>query len=476
MTVKLSSSGARVRGDDYQHLFTWLKALEAFTGDIDWIGIEDPVTSNADDVTVRGKSGKWHCYQAKYSTDSSHVADIGWLTKPGKKGPSMIQRFYKLWSGMPKNRPTITLVTNRLPAHGDALMSMIDGNDCTVARRLQQTKPASDRVRASLAEHLDTTEDDAVSFFSDVRFMLGCSKPSLECEAKSHMRAAGLRNNDRALLEGVEIVRSWVTGGQVKITAQEVRMAARRLMRTSDAPTASLSIQMLGRDQDLNATISLDWTGLFPDNAPGARCLPSDPELWNGKFRPELIRVAQQLWSVGGAHVLVRGSMRLPTWFMAGAVLRKTAGFEVSSVQGINTWSSIGEPDDVDIECNVHDLEHDEDLAVGIALACDPSADVLSYLRDSGIGAKYASIRPAGGAGNYAISGAAEARGWALGARDAVRSLVRENRPACIHLFLAGPHAAVLLLGHLWDRMPRTQLYEYLGSTGDYAPSYTILY
>ena len=474
MTVKLSSSGARIRGDEYQHTFAWLKALEAFTGDIDRIGIEDPAARNADDVTVREKSGKWRCYQAKYSADSSHVADIGWLTKPGKKGPSMIQRFYGLWSGMPENRPVITLVTNRLPAPGDALMSMIDGDDCTVARRLQQAKPDSDRARASLAEHLDTTEDDAVSFFRDVRFMLGCSKPSLEREVKSHMRAAGLRSDDRALLEGAEIVRSWVTRGQREISAQEVRRAAKRLMRTGDAPTASLSIQMLGRDQDPNATISLDWTGLFPDNAPSARCLPSDPELWNRKLRPELIRVAQQLRSADGAHVLIRGSMRLPTWFMAGAALRRTAGFEVSSVQGMNTWSSVGEPDDVDIECNVHDLEHGGDLAVGIALACDPSADVLAYLRDGGIGAKYASIRPAGGAGNYAISGAAEARGWALGARDAVRNLVRENRPACIHLFLAGPHAAVLLLGHLWDRMPRTQLYEYVGPE-EYAPSYTIL-
>ena len=50
----------------------------------------------------------------------------------------------------------------------------------------------------------------------------------------------------------------------------------------------------------------------------------------------------------------------------------------------------------------------------------------------------------------------------------------RLYRPKRIHLFLAGPQGAILLLGHLWDRMPPTQLYEDLGPSKGYSPSYLI--
>jgi SMODS-associated and fused to various effectors sensor domain len=55
-----------------------------------------------------------------------------------------------------------------------------------------------------------------------------------------------------------------------------------------------------------------------------------------------------------------------------------------------------------------------------------------------------------------------------------VRVLVRKYRPTKIHLFLATPSSGALLLGHLWDRMPPTQLYEDLGPVGGYCPSFII--
>ena len=469
--TSLSASGARVRGDDYQHLFAWLQALGVLTGGADEIGIEDPDAGNADDVTVR-KGEKWHCYQTKYSADHRPVADMAWIMEPSRSGgPSMIQGFYKLWHE--ENRPQISLVTNRYPAPGD-LMAMTDGEDNTLVRYLRRTGSGSEKARADLAGHLGICKDEMFSFLSDVRFELGRTKPLLEELAKARMHAAGLRNDDGALLQGVQIVRGWVTAGKRKISAKEVRLATEPLRRT-DLSTASLLIQMIDTDADQSsATVALDWTHLFPGSNPSARCLPSDPALWNGEFGPRLMQAARELRSASGTHVLVRGYMHLPTWFMAGAALRKTAGFEVSSVQGGKAWSSEGDPTDVRLECNITDLSG-EDLAVGIASAYDLSEDVLAYLRCRQINAKYASIRPAGGPSNYSISGSAEAKGWALAARDCVRRLARENRPNCIHLFLAGPHVAMLLLGHFWDRMPRTQLYEYLGTGKGYAPSYTIL-
>lgn len=115
------------------------------------------------------------------------------------------------------------------------------------------------------------------------------------------------------------------------------------------------------------------------------------------------------------------------------------------------------------------------DLAVGIALAADLSEDVMRFLKESvpEVG-RVVCIVPETGASNVAIGGDAQARGWALNTRDLVRKLVRNHRPSHVHFFLATPHGAALLLGHLWDRMPPTQLYEDLGPLKGYCPSFTI--
>ena len=482
MTTGLSASGARIRGDDYQHLFSWCQVLRAVIGesDITKIGIEDPEAGNADDVTMYRKGGKREYYQVKSSVDAHNTVGTEWLMKPTRSGgPSVVQGFHRLWAGEHGDRkPKITLVTNRLPSAADPLLGMRDGRDGTVARRLQnaETKSKIGIARRRLAEHLGVTEMEVVRFFHDLRFMLGITDDVLTELVKDRMRAAKLRHDKDAVAQGMRIVRDWVTGGKRKITTSELRRAVEPLKQPGDSPTASILVQAIDRDPVPEAaTTVLDWVDLFPGDEPKVRHRPSDPALWNDKFRPELRQTAQDLRSQGHTHVLVKGHMRLPTWFTVGVELGKTAGFEVSSFQGQTAWSSVGELSDITTEHAATTLGLGKDLAVGIALAFDLSPDVLEYLRDQQINVgEYVRIRPTNGANNQAIGGAAEARGWAYGVRDAIRRLVQEYRPGQIHLFLAGPHSAMLLLGHLWDHMPRTQIYEDLGSTKGYAPSYLI--
>jgi len=52
--------------------------------------------------------------------------------------------------------------------------------------------------------------------------------------------------------------------------------------------------------------------------------------------------------------------------------------------------------------------------------------------------------------------------------------LAREHNARRLHLFLAVPHGLGLLLGHLWDRMPPTLLYEDLGAGNAYQPAFLI--
>ena len=56
-------------------------------------------------------------------------------------------------------------------------------------------------------------------------------------------------------------------------------------------------------------------------------------------MRPQLQEAARAICAAGYRNVLVRGQMRLPCWFAAGAQLSEVAGFEVTSMQLGTLWS-----------------------------------------------------------------------------------------------------------------------------------------
>ena len=480
MNSRLSPSGARIRGDEYQHLFTWKLVVEAaWKGDTTEIGIEDPKAENADDVTVYKNSGEREYYQVKSAVGARNTIDVEWLTEPSRsRGSSILQGFHRLWAGgSDDQRPKITLVTNRLPLPTDPLLVTRDGLDYTVARSLESARQGSriGTVRKTLADHLKVTEEEVVMFFRDLRFEFGVTRECWREMARCHMLAAGLRYDDDAIDQGIGIVRGWVTSGRRKITGDELRLEVYPL-KLSEDPPASLLVQAIDHDPTPDAaTVSLDWTDRFPGSEPMARHQPSDPALWNGLFRTQLRQAARLLRTQGHTRVLVRGYMRLPTWFAAGVELGKTAGFQISWHQGNTVWSSEGSLARVAVAHTAETLGTGRNLAVGIALSYDLSPDVREYLAVQQVDAgKYVSIYPAGGASNQSVGGAAEARGYAYKIRDLVRSIVSEHKSDQLHLFLSAPDGVTLLLGHLWNHMPSTQIYESLGAARGYAPCYLI--
>ena len=482
MTTGLSASGARIRGDDYQHLFAWIQVLRAIQAgsDIVEIGIEDPEAGNADDVTVYRNGGGREYYQVKSSVETREAAGIEWLMNPSRAGgPSILQGFYGLWAGEEDGcRPKVTLVTNRLALDGDPILSRRDGRDGSVARgvKLASAKSETSVALKRIADHLQVREEEVHLFLDDLSLNLGKTNDDWMELAKPLMFAAGLRHDEGAVTEGMRIVRDWVTGGQRKLTTAELREAVEHLRRPDNLPAASLLIQAIDRDPMPEAsTIVLDWANSFPGDEARVRRLPHDQALWNDEFRPELRRAVQELRGQGQTNVLVRGYMRLPTWFAVGVELNRTAGFQVTSFQGQTPWSSEGTLSEIAIEQVATSLGVGEDIAIGLAVAFDLSPDVLAYLRESEVGVgRYVCLQPVGGANNQTIHSAAQARSWAYEVRDSIRRLVQEYGPKRVHLFLAGPHGAMLLLGHVWDRMPPTQLYEDLGPTKGYSPSYLI--
>jgi hypothetical protein len=112
---------------------------------------------------------------------------------------------------------------------------------------------------------------------------------------------------------------------------------------------------------------------------------------------------------------------------------------------------------------------------VALAITTDPSDDVHKHLAAARLPVgTLATITPAAGAGNQAITGPRHAVAVALAVRDEVRRLARATSAQRLHLFLACPGGLALLLGHWWNRVPTTQLYEDLGAGRGYAPAFLL--
>src|SRR5947209_19419423 len=68
-TKTMSASGARIQGDDYQHLYAWWQALRLLTPrtDVTLIEVEALSAGNVDDVVVRRASGPDEYTTGEYS-------------------------------------------------------------------------------------------------------------------------------------------------------------------------------------------------------------------------------------------------------------------------------------------------------------------------------------------------------------------------------------------------------------------------
>lgn len=473
----LSSSGARIGGDDYQHLIGWICAVRSCLPDsnVTHIGIEDPDAGNADDVTIYKDDNSREFTQVKFSVDGRAFLDINWLMEQSEKGgASILQRLFSVWDRHTNDgcKIQIKFICNRPASNTDGFISVRDGKNGTVINRI------SESMKKELASHLKATPEKMKNFLSQLVFIVGRLYDEYRKEAKECMICAGLRYDDEAVALGESIVRKWVTNGRRSLTLSELQEEIKPLLHPDNLPLNSLLIQAIDRHPiPDSATIALDWVDLFEGDEPRVRRKLKDNTHWNDKFRQEIQQAAKSLQSNKDKRVLIKGYMRLPTWFTSGVEFGKTVGFEeIVSFQGGVPWSSKGDMEEFPVEIiNNQELSSGNEVAIVIAVSADLSADVLRHLKNisSGIG-RFICLAPQLGISNTAFGNDKQVRKWAYNTRDLVRSIVRDYQPSKIHLFIAAPSGATLLLGHLWDRMPPTQLYEDGGATGNYSPSFFI--
>ncbi len=471
-----SRSGVRLSGDDYQHIVTLNEALSAVHGsEVTALTVEASEAGNVDDVVLHSDKQPPQYIQIKHAVDGQTPVGTGWLVNPTRAGAkSLLRRFYESWEqlGGADHRPHLRLVTDRDIDPHDPILSMIDRRTGLVVPAAQEERART--ARAGWAEHLGIDDRKLLAFLRDLHFVTGRSFDIERERATLHLDTLGLNSGQPAIDSGLALIREWVQQRERTITVGELaKMVESRLGRRAarggllviegidDAPSAG------------DADVTLRFVDLYENTEAFSRRRLRDPDAWQREVWPQLSAAATALRDAGYSRVVVSGPMRLPMWFGAGSALRHVLGFNLEVAQRDQLWSS----DDVGtappMATSLTTIGRGKDLALAVGIAADPTTEVAAHIKtDARIG-RLLQITPSAGPGNESVADGPNAAAMAEAIRNHVRAAL-DGSIDHLHLFLAAPAGLALLLGHRWNALRPTTVYEHLGTGRGYEPTFVV--
>lgn len=474
-----SASAARLSGDDYQHLFTLMQAVRLLREDV-WgvrrVMMEVDQAGNVDDLIIDYLDKPTLYHQVKFTRLAGKPLEHHWFTDSGSGKKSPLQRFHASFvelagEGIP---PEMALVTNRSIAPNDPVLRCLEGRDGLLTPRIARpdVPTVTKEARAEWAAHLGISDEELFELLDHLRIEASVGTlETLRDRCGEVMMAVGLRGDADAVALGADAIRDLIEAGHDELDADSVRDLVARHGLASAAEVALLEVAAIDHAPFAEtATASLNWVTRYEGSEPRERRRLSDPAA-AAEMARELATARKAIQAAGYTKVGMRGAFRLDVGFAVGAEFADTAGFQVAITQREEEWSSDGEAGPFVLEADHEEIGSGEELAVCLSISADvgPAAGEFIEGENLLVGALL-NLRPGAGVDRTAIGSAAEARGCAQAALDAVRSHVAGS--GRIHLFIAAPNGLAVLLGHIWNRLPPTQVYADL-SPG-YQPSFII--
>jgi hypothetical protein len=288
------------------------------------------------------------------------------------------------------------------------------------------------------------------------------------------MRAAQLRFDADAIALAGDLI-SWCVETNIReLTAETLLPHIRERNLAAERSAGSLLIQCLSPDPwPEAATASLDWVDLFDGDEPAARRQLRDPNGWEGQLKPELRAAIQTIRRHGLVQINVYGTMRLSAALFTGIELSRVAGFNIETEARGAVWSSEDEHPAVELDSTVIEIGQGDEMAVGLSMSIDLTDDAVAYLRGQQLPVGQLVVYvPPGGPARESVKSPQDGLGLAYAISDALRG--DASGAPRVHLFQATPMPLSLLIGHLWNRMPETQLYDDLGAGKGYTPTFRI--
>lgn len=478
-----SASGARISGDDYQHVFTWIHALKLLVEEegISRIEFEADAAGNVDDLVIHRTDGSALYHQIKFVVTQKEPLTHSWFTTlAGEAKRTSLQRFYdsfKKLTASDGRRPDLAFHTNRWPAAGDPLLTHVSGRRSKLVPYLLKAgkQSESSRVRREWAAHLDVNDEELIEFLEHFEIHAGRADfYELQDQCGWVMGAVGFRRDQTALQSLVGRLRELIGEGVRELSADDVREIGAALDLLAGATRATLLVQAIERDPwPEAATVALDWVDLFQGDTPNERRQLKDPREWNEVLRPELRAAVDRLKRGRHEDIYVHGAMRLSTGLLVGSQLSEVAGFRVAVKSREGEWCSDGDQSGFELERVPSEIGQGDEVAVALAISQDIGQDVIAYLIEKQLPIHQLWVySPKKGASRKSVADASKG----LAAAAQVSSGLRENTRGGtrLHLFQACPLAMSVMVGHLWNRMPATQLYDDLGPGRGYAETFLL--
>jgi hypothetical protein len=482
-----AASGARLLGDDYQHLLTWLHAAQLVHRDpeVTRVELEKHGAGNVDDLVVHRRSQPALYHQVKFTTQPGRPLTGDWFIEGPDGGASPLQRFYESFEkltveGTP---PEMVLHTNRLPAANDAILACLDGTTELLTPKLTRAQPGSSagKARSTWAQRLDISEEELLRMLGSLRIRAAqAGIHDLQERCRWVMDAVGLTATPDGVDKGMLAARRWVETGVREVFGETITQLIEEQQMRAAAPRATVLIQAI--DHDLwpeTATVALDWVDAFVGEQPSERREVASTELWMERFDPDLQNAIAQVRAQGFTRVRVDGAFRLATAIYAGFLFSDVKGFQVAvpGRSGDGTWtgdiSSDGPRRPVIVTRSDQTIGQGEELAVGLTISGDLTPAVLTHAERASLPLERLTVLSIAEPGRDALADPAEILGWAQAATDHLRALADEGWPR-LHVFFYGPRTAAVLLGHSWNRMPPTQLWDDLGPGRGYTPAFRL--
>jgi hypothetical protein len=295
-------------------------------------------------------------------------------------------------------------------------------------------------------------------------FDLARDRMHLAETVKLTMFAAGLRSDDQALAIGADWVAEQVVAGQRDLSLDVIQDAVERRGLRSGPTRTIVSIATLAPDRlAAQAAYAIDWVDRFDGTDAYLKRRPKAPATWR-QLQADIEDIPARLGAA--SHVAITGSLRLAPAFTVGTALRMVTNTDVAVMQRGAPWRSDA-PYDTPITPTIteYDLGQGQDLAIAIEVATSMTSDVEAFLRDRNVPvARLVVLAPPGGPRDNAVAGPEQACALTVGLRDAARRAARGCTQ--VHLFLAAPMGLALLLGHRWNRIAPTVVYEDLAALG----------
>jgi len=469
----------------YQWLFVWQGCITVLRDDalrvtnpVIAVGVEVDGAGNLDDVVLKRMTAPHTYGQVKYAVDCTSPVNEEYLLAPSSSGgPSVLQKIVSGWRQLTSNGLPVdlALISNRVPDHNDPLISLRDARTALLMPKAGRgtARSAQGAARARWAAATSLAEDELLELLDVLRFDIG-RDPSYQHELVSlQMLAAGLRHDPNAVGAGADWVARQVRDGHTNLDLTAIEEAVQDLALRAGPARAVLSIATLKPDPlAAEANCALDWVERFDGESAYLKRCPRPPSTWK-QLQDEIEAIPGRL-PAGTSAVAVTGSLRQATAFAVGGALRMVTGIDLGVDQRGQLWSS-NQPYEAALEPAVteYGIGQGNDLAVAIAVATDPTEDVLDFVRDRMLPVERLLVLwPVPGAKDNSVPDAAAAVSLAVGARDIVRRASKSNPR--VHLFLAGPMGLAMLLGHRWNRVRPTVVYEDVRGERGYEAAFTL--